>query len=164
MGAPPQDGTPQPWSPVWSSTEAAARWRAAGPSPPAEDHGLLTERREYRSTFTVLRPPSRDATPELDPHAAYRVAHRHGACPSDSGGPGIWLALADLRGAIGALVYVLQWEEVRWSPSGPPSPVGGAPRPDAVGRCVVLIDARTGALSGSMYLSGSRYVSDDNPA
>lgn len=153
MDVPSPGPEPRPGSAVWSSTPAAARWRAAQPVPVANYVGPLVEPLAYPTFLIALRPPPSHAVPKLAADAAWRSAREHTACPRNSGGPSIFLAVADVRDSIDTLVYVLRWEDVRWAPSGPPQRVGSPPRPDASGPCIVLIDAMTGASLGSMYMS-----------
>lgn len=153
---PPPDPEPRPWSAAWSSTPAAARWRAAQPAPATNYVGPLAEPLNYPTSLTALRPPPSELVPALDAEAAYSSARAHAPCPKQSAGPTIFLALADIRDRVDTLVYVLRWESVRWRPSGPPQPLDSPPRPDAVGPCIVLIDATTGASLGAMYIGTDR--------
>lgn len=150
------ESQPRPWSSAWSSTPAAARWRAAQPWPPANYVGLLIQPLNYPAFLTALRPPPSDVAPEIDAEAAYSSARAHAPCPKGSGGPAISLAIADSPDCVNTLVYVLRWENVPWSPSGPPQPVGSPPSPRAVGPCLVLIDATTGGSLGAMYMTAHR--------
>ena len=149
--SPASDPEPRPWSAAWAITPAAARWRAAQPFPEANFVGNLTEPLDYPISLTALRPP-KDAVPVLGPEAAYASAREHSHCPTHSGGPSIFLALADVRDRNDLLVYLLRWENVEWAPSGPPPRKGDRPRPvTAAGECIVLVDAITGASMGTMY-------------
>lgn len=152
MPSPASDPVPQPWSAAWAITPAAARWRRARPFPEANFVGPLTEPLNYPTFLTALRPPPKDAVPVLDAEAAYTSAREHSACPPHSGGPTIFLALADVRDHNGILVYLLRWDSVERAPSGPPPRKGDRPRPVPVaGECIVLVDATTGASRGAMY-------------
>ena len=147
MGASGSESEPQPGSAAWSSTPAAAAWRAAQPqSWPATTYaGHLKEPRNYSPI--ALMPPPRDVIPEIEPLTAYAKASRVGGRER---GPTIFLAVADLSERQDVLVYVLHWEDVRWAPSGPPERVG----PESVsGPCVVLIDATTGSFICQMMSS-----------
>lgn len=152
VDVPSAESVPQPWSSAWASTPAAARWRAAQPAPPANFVGLLAQPLNYSTILTALRPPPSDVVVGIDAEAAYSSARAHAPCPKQSDGPTIFLAVADIRESVDRLVCVLRWENVR-RPSGPARPVGSPPRPDAVGPCIVLIDATTGGSLGAMYLS-----------
>lgn len=85
------DSEPQPWS----STPAAARWRATNPAPAATYAGPLGEPLNYPTLLTALRPPPSDRVPELDAEAAYSSALAIAGCPQQSDGPTIYLAVAD---------------------------------------------------------------------
>jgi hypothetical protein len=95
----------------------------------------------------------------LDAEAAYTSAREHSPCPTHSGGPTIFLALADVCDHSGILVYLLRWERVAWAPSGPPSREGNRSHPaTVVGECAVLVDATTGASRGAMYTGNAMYT------
>jgi hypothetical protein len=76
--------------------------------------------------------------PRIEPLTSYAKAPR----VTGSAGPTIFLAVADTPERRDVLVYVLRWEDVAWTPSGPPD----SGRPQVVsGPCIVLIDATTGS-------------------
>jgi hypothetical protein len=155
MDVPPADSEPRPWSSAWSATPAAARWRAAQPAPPANFVGPLAEPLDGPRFATGLRPPPRGVVPELDAEAAYRSARAHAPCPSQGGGPTIYLAIADIPEGLNTLVYVLRWDEVSWMPS---FPAGSDPRTHlpAVGTKTTLVDAMTGEILGQRLTGTSR--------
>lgn len=144
---------PQPWSSEWSSTPAAARWRAAQPFPPAKYVGRLAQPLSYPDFLTELRPPPSDVVPEIDADAAYNAARAYHAAPNQDDGPTILLAVADIHERVNVLVYLLRWENVRWTPSGPPRP-SGHQRPPVVGLRMEVVDATTGTSLGTMLTSG----------
>lgn len=110
---------------------------------------MLPEPAELAGPGVSLTPPPPQLRPALDAAAAYQRAARQGGAATAR--PTVGLAMATTRlswdddGPVERLVYMVQWHNVSWMPSGPPRPDGRGHGP-AVGTRTVLVDAGTGAL------------------
>ena len=104
----------------------------------------------------TLTPPPPGVAVAVDARTAYRIAQHRGGCQHDHG-PTITLAQAttdtpyrtdsagnETRLIEDRLVQVLRWDDITWSPSGPPLPPGSPPRRPAHGTQWIFVDALTG--------------------
>jgi hypothetical protein len=126
--------------------------------PDANYTGRLTRLLSYATMGISLTPPAADAVARVDPASAYRRCEVDAACPSGSGGPTIFLALATTDGGakVGSdgtvnravdhtLAYILRWQDVPCAAAGPQV----ASRPATTCLWIGLVDATTGAALGS---------------